>query len=122
MNEHDEYARFAGWDGGFALFGIDDSRVLPDGSLFEGLLAAREGDWTDSAGDDMQQAPCRGLRLTGREYSAVLNRTLFSFELERPAPDAGFVLAVPATGEELRFEIYGVNQFGALQLLAEREL
>lgn len=56
-----------------------------------------------------------------KEYSEVLKRSLFFFDFEDTS-NGNYVLAVPATGEEIYFEIYGVDQSGSLVLLLEREL
>ena len=43
-----------------------------------------------------------------------------SFVVQNKSPT--FELAVPATGEEIYFEIYGVDTAGHLVILAKREL
>ena len=63
----------------------------------------------------------KGLSFVKKEYTENLNRSLFLFDFEYTS-DKLHILAVPATGEEIYFEIYGVDQFGALVLLIEREL
>ena len=63
----------------------------------------------------------KGLTFIRKEYSENRKRSLFLFDFEYVS-DGNYLLAVPATGEEIYFEIYGVDQSGAMVLLVEREL
>lgn len=58
----------------------------------------------------------------GKEYSKLLNRSLFLYEIAPPVKGLGYKIAVPATGEEVYFEIYGVDSNGIQYLMLHREL
>jgi hypothetical protein len=58
----------------------------------------------------------------GKEYSKLLNRSLFLYDIAAPAKGLGYKIAVPATGEEVCFEIYGMDSNGILYLMLQREL
>ncbi len=125
-----ELIQFLGYNDSYALFNIRRGK-LPDDKHFDKVLVAHEGDWIDSRGmichpeyehyEDVQKELGKGLSFISKEYSAILNRSLFLFDFEY-VPEGLYTLAVPATGEEIYFEIYGVDQSGALVLLVEREL
>lgn len=125
-----EFVKFIGWKGTYALFEIKRG-ILPNDNLFERILVSHEGNWIDSDGmlcypeyelyEDVQKGLGKGLTFVKKEYSELLKRSLFLFDFEY-AKENLHTLAVPATGEEINFEIYGVDQFGALVLLVEREL
>ena len=125
-----ELVQFLGWKGSCALFSIKRG-ILPNENRFEKVLVAHEGHWIDSNGmrcnpvyelyEDVQKDLGKGLTFIKKEYSEFLKRSLFLFDFEYVS-DGNHLLAVPATGEEIYFEIYGVDQSGALVLLVEREL
>lgn len=125
-----ELVKFIGWKGTYAFFEIKQGK-LPNDMKFEGILVSHEGNWIDSDSmfchpefelyEDVQKGLGKGLTLVKKEYSECLNRSLFLFDFEY-YKKGEYILAVPATGEEIYFEIYGVDQFGALVLLVEREL
>lgn len=125
-----ELVKFLGWNGTYAIFSIKRG-ILPNEKNFERVLVAHEGHWVDSDGmfcypeyelyEDVQKGLGKGLTFVKKEYSEFLKRSLFLYEFNYE-PDGNYVLAVPATGEEIYFEIYGVDQFGGLVLLVEREL
>lgn len=125
-----ELVFFLGWKGTYAFFEIKRG-MLPNGKMFERILVSHEGNWIDSNGmichpdyklyEDVQAALGKGLTFVKKEYSKLMNRSRFLYDFEYQS-DGDYVLAVPATGEEIYFEIYGVDQFGALVLLVEREL
>lgn len=125
-----ELVHFLGWKESYALFSIKRG-ILPNEKHFDKVLVAHEGHWIDKDGmichkeyelyEDVQKDLGKGLTFVKKEYSEILKRSLFLFEFEYTS-DRNYILAVPATGEEIYFEIYGVDQFGALVLLLEREL
>lgn len=125
-----ELVKFLGWNGTYAIFSIKRG-ILPNEKNFERVLVAHEGHWVDSDGmlchpeyelyEDVQKGLGKGLTFVKKEYSELLKRSLFLYEFNYE-PDGNYVLAVPATGEEIYFEIYGVDQSGGLVLLVEREL
>ena len=97
--------------------------------MFKRVIVAHEGNWLTSdfrqfygydTYEDAQRKYGIGLIFVSKEYSDVLNRTLFSFEFEDFFSEA--ILAVPATGEEIYFEVYGSDNNHGLVLLTEREL
>ena len=125
-----ELVQFLGCKGCYALFSIK-REILPNGEDFDKILVAHEGRWVDSDGmichpeyehyEDVQKDLGKGLTFIRKEYSENRKRSLFLFDFEYTS-DRNYILAVPATGEEIYFEIYGVDQFGRLVLLLEREL
>ena len=122
--------KFVGCNGTYASFQIE-RKMLPNGNRFERLLVAHEGDWIGENGmmcypeykfyEDVQTALGKGLVFVNKEYSDLLRRTLFLYDFER-TPDTEYVLSVPATGEEIYFEIYGIDHLGAKVLLLDMEL
>ena len=125
-----ELVQFLGWNGSYALFCIKRD-ILPNEKHFDKVLVAHEGHWIDTDGmichkeyelyEDVQKDLGKGLTFIKKEYSEILKRSLFLFDFEY-TPEGDYLLSVPATGEEIYFEIYGVDQSGALVLLVEREL
>lgn len=69
--------------------------------------------------EDVQKALGSGLEFISKEFSTVLKRSLISYSFEYGSEA---ILAVPATGEEIYFEIYGSDRTHAIFLLEEREL
>lgn len=69
--------------------------------------------------ENIEKALGYGLDFDAKEYSTIMKRSLFSYSLDY-VKDA--VLAVPATGEEIYFEIYGADDHHGMFLLVEREL
>ncbi len=120
---------FMGWKGSYALFEIKRND-LPDGTAFNKILLAHEGDWLNQEGmschteyrryEDVQEDLGRGLIFKRKGLSKINRRSLFLFEIDKTATE--HILAVPATGEEIDFEIYGVDSKGSLILLIKQEL
>ena len=108
-----------------------ERKMLPNGNSFERLLVAHEGDWIGEYGmicypeykayEDVQTALGKGLVFVNKEYSELLRRSLFLYDFEHTS-DAEYILSVPATGEEIYFEIYGIDHLGAKVLLLDMEL
>ena len=69
---------------------------------------------------DVQGDLGKGLVFRRKEFSVINRRSLFLFEIDKTCNE--HILAVPATGEEIYFEIYGVDTEGDLVLLVKREL
>lgn len=69
--------------------------------------------------EDVQKVLGTGLTFVSKEYSTILKRILISYSFKYGSEA---VLAVPATGEEIYFEIYGSDKYHGLNLLVEREL
>lgn len=123
-----DYVEFLGWEGCYARFKIKRG-YLPDGRLLNRIIVAHEGDWlSDDAMmchkgydtyEDVQTSLGNGLVFISKEYSQLMSRSLFSFSFEY-GEEA--ILAVPATGEEIYFEIYGADRNHGLFIIEEREL
>ncbi len=126
--ENRDFVEFLGWEGSYARFKIRRER-LPNGQTLERIIVAHEGDWTQAEGmschpeydayEDVQEALGSGLTFVAKEFSEMLRRSLFTYAFEYGSEA---VLAVPATGEEIYFEIYGSDRYHGLFLLVEREL
>lgn len=126
--ENRNFVEFLGWEGSYARFKIKRAK-LPNGRTIERIIVAHEGNWTNTDGlmsyreyhayEDVQKALGNGLNFIAKEYSTIMNRSLFSYSFDFGSEA---VLAVPATGEEIYFEIYGSDQYHGLFLLVEREL
>ena len=113
----------------YASFHID-RMDLPNGKNLTAILVAHEGDWTTEKGmychdhykyyEDVQSDLGKGLIFKLKGFSKVNRRSLFLFELDKTCNE--HILAVPATGEEIYFEIYGVDTDGNILLLVKLEL
>lgn len=124
----DELVEFLGWVGTYARFRIRRG-ALPNGRWLDRIIVAHEGDWISEdamechseyrAYEDVQKALGTELVFTSKEYSQILHRSLFSYSFQY-GDEA--ILAVPATGEEIYFEIYGAEEHHGICLLVEREL
>lgn len=96
---------------------------------YEEIIVAHGGDWTKEgamschhhykAYEDVQADLGAGYEFKAKEYVSLLKRTFFKFERESLSDD--YSIVVPATGEEIYLEIYGVN-FGRLYLLWHGEI
>jgi hypothetical protein len=122
--DNQKIVEFLGWTGCNARFRINVSIAnLPFGLGLQRIIVAHEGNWTNSTSSDyetVQEQLGLGLKFISKEYSTLLNRTLFSYLIE----ECHYViLAVPATGEDFSFEIYGTDNWQrGLCLLDRREL
>lgn len=126
--ENRDFVEFLGWEGTYARFKIKSGQ-LPNSRNLERIIVAHEGDWPNTEGmlchreydsyEDVQKALGTGLTFISKEYSTILKRTLISYSFEYGSEA---VLAVPATGEEIYFEIYGSDKYHGLNLIVEREL
>lgn len=124
--------KFTGWEKGvYGTFQLE-SALLQPGIWAERILIAHEGDWMDAARmrfykgyenyEEVQQDLGDGLKFVGKEYSKLLNRSFFLYEIVRPVKGLGYKIVVPATGEEVYFEIYGLDSKGIQYLMLQREL
>lgn len=123
-----DIVEFLGWEGSYAKFRIKRGQ-LPNGRALERIIVAHEGNWIEAneiwsyreydSYDDVQNKLGNGLSFIAKEFSKVLNRSLISYSFEYGSEA---ILAVPATGEEIYFEIYGSDKYHGLNLLVEREL
>ncbi len=121
---------FLGWEGSYASFRIEREK-LANGNYIDKLLVTHQGMWTEKESmlchpeyelyEDVQKDLGKGLCFICKEHSKILNRSLFLYGFEK-SPDGEYILAVPATGEDFKFEIYGMDHFGGLVLLLQREL
>lgn len=129
MNHNDDYIEFLDWMGSYAKFRIH-KKALPDGYDFKEIVVSHEGDWISSGAmfcypeyqhyEDVQKALGKGLTFIGKQYQSNTRRSIFRYALLPCCDD--YLLSVPATGEELCFEIYGASQFGTMTLLFKGEL
>ena len=71
--------------------------------------------------EDVQKDLGNGLKFIKKEYSDKLNRSFFIYSVDN-AFESNCTLAVPATGEDICFEIFGETKQGRLILLEKREL
>lgn len=136
---------FLGWEDTYAKFKIRRA-ILPNERVLDRIIVAHEGHWAQKyvsnyekreiyeggrksvtyfekreLYEDIQKDLGYGLTFRNKEYSEVLNRSLFSYDWNDNVKEA--ILAVYATGEELCFEIYGcATEVGGMCLLLEREL
>lgn len=123
------FLNFCGPSRIYASFHID-RMDLPNGKNLTAILVAHEGDWTTEEGmschfpykryEDVQKDLGKGLIFKRKGFSKVNRRSLFLFDIDKTSNE--HILAVPATGEEIYFEIYGIDKSGDLVLLVEREL
>ena len=61
-----------------------------------------------------------GLTLVSKEHSSILKRGMYLYEVSNTEYEC--ILAFPATGEELYFEIYALDYTGAMHLILSTEL
>lgn len=62
----------------------------------------------------------KGLTLVRKEHSSILKRGMYLYEVSNSADE--YILAFPATGEEVYFEIYALDYTGAMHLILSTEL
>lgn len=130
MYENDKYVEFLGWEGSYARFLIHKT-PLPGGYDFEQVAVTHEGDWISVGAmccypeyrhyEDVQQSMGKGLIFIGKQFRGDIKRSVFRFKFW-PWGSGEYILAVPATGEEICFEIYGIDSKGTPTLLVKREL
>lgn len=130
MYQNDKYVEFLGWEGSYARFRIHKT-ALPNGNDFEQIAVTHEGDWISYGAmcchteyqhyEDVQQSKGKGLIFIGKQFREDIKRSEFKFRF-LPWGCNDHILAVPATGEEIYFEIYGLDSNGNSVLLDEREL
>lgn len=126
---NEEYIRFLGWEGYYARFEIKKGKSLPNGRRLERIIVAHEGDWIGPYGmgchkefetyEQVQDSLGEGLSFVQKEYSNLQHQSFFEYILTGAERS---ILAVPATGEEICFRIYGADSCHRTFLLVEREL
>ncbi len=112
-----------------ARFRIDQS-LLPIRT--DALLVAQEGHCIDegmlkiphgyTSYHEIQHALGNGMTLIEKEHSSILKRTLFLYQFNRLPDKDDYLLAFPATCEEIYFEIYAMDRFNVAHLLLHCEL
>lgn len=132
MENINDIVEFTGWENGIYGTFLMNSLTLPNGKCIEKILIAHEYDWTHSTAmschqeyklyEDVQRDLGKGLIFKCKEYSVLLNRSLFLYDFELSSKRTEVKIAVPATGEEVCFEIYGLDDCGKVYLLLGREL
>lgn len=122
-----ELIRFLGWEGIYALFEVQKGR-MPNNRNLDTILISHEGNWLEDEAmichqkykryEDVQFDLGRGLLLLRKWFSPEESRSYFEYKILL----SNGVLAVPATGEEINFEIYGQGSDRQPLLLLKREL
>lgn len=112
-----------------ARFRIDKS-LLPIQT--DALLVAQEGHCIDegmlkiphgyTSYHEIQHALGNGMTLIEKEHSSILKRNLFLYQFNWLSDKDDYLLAFPATGEEIYFEIYAMDRFDVAHLLLHCEL
>ena len=119
--------------------------LLPNGHRMERIIVAHEGRfWIEPNGmkyypkynsyEQVQEGLGQGLTFITKEYSSDMERSLFEYAITYRRPPkrslfeytvgypAPIILAVPATGEEIYFDIYGIDQDRQMYRLFHGEL
>ena len=112
-----------------ARFRIDKS-LLPIQT--DTLLVAQEGHYIDegmlkiphgyTSYHEIQHALGNGMTLIEKEHSSILKRNLFLYQFNWLPDKDDYLLAFPATGEEIYFEIYAMDRFNVVHLLLHCEI
>lgn len=118
---------FKEWKGSYALFEITKG-FLCDNQIMDKILISHEGDWIGEDSmichpgydryEDVQYDMGDGLFLLRKWFSPENRRSFFEYKMIKNKS----LLAVPATGEEIDFEIYGIGPNNNKILLMKREL
>lgn len=127
-----DLVQFTGWEKGlYGTFRIK-SLFLSNGARMEKIITSHEGDWISSFAmfcydgyetyESVQKDLGYGLVFLRKEYSSQHNRSKFIYDVTSSSEGTEIKIAVPATGEEIRFEIYAIDSNGQIHLLVEREL
>lgn len=119
--------KFINWQGCYALFSIQ-SHAPQHGINIQRVIVSQEGDWIGEDAmmcypqyaryEDVQYDLGDGLFLLRKWLSPEKRKSYFEYEILKN----NSVLAVPATGEEMDFEIYGLGPNNNKFLLIKREL
>ena len=118
---------FKGWQGSYALFEIHKG-LMPNGEIIDTIIISHQGDWIcDEAMmchpqyakyEDVQFDLGEGLQFLKKWFSPEKRKSYFEYKVIRD----NSLLAVPATGEEIDFEVYGKRINNQEILLLKREL
>lgn len=126
---------FSGWIGAYGEFTIDrynrDNAALDNSCPYVSILVVHEGNWTKPLNNRFSWPECEyyehaqkvfgyGLDFIEKNYDESNHCTYFHFRLSKN--HLTHKLVVPATGEELYFKIYGIDQLGNKELLINMEL
>ncbi len=116
-----KHVGFCGPSAIYAKFRIEETG-------YNQIIVAHEGRWCEENGmcchphfanyEDVQASLGSGLVFQGKEYVNLIHRSLFKFEYDDTNEH---ILVVPATGEEISLEIYGVK-YNQLDLLWKGEI
>lgn len=119
--------RFKGWEDTFALFEVHKG-LMPNNQMIDKIRISHEGNWIDEDAmichpkydkyEDVQKELGKGLWFLRKWYSPQERKSNFEFKVLNNES----ILAVPATGEEIDFEIYGLGPARQETLLLKREL
>ena len=122
-----ELVSFKGWKDMYALFEITRG-LMPNDQIMEKILISHQGDWICEDAmmchpqyakyEDVQFDMGDGLLLLRKWYSREEGKTYFEYKIIKNKS----LLSVPATGEEIDFEVYGKGQDNKAILLLKREL
>lgn len=118
---------FKGWNDKYALFAIGKG-IIQNNQVLDKIVVCHQGNWASEDAmmchpeykkyEDVQVALGHGLKLLNKYYLPDKNRTCFEYLVN----ERDCVLAVPATGEEINFEVYGIDSNNIKTLLLQREL
>lgn len=118
---------FKGWNGLYALFEIHRD-LMPDNMMIDKILISHQGNWIGEDAmmchpeyaryEDVQRDMGEGLQFLKKWFSSEKRKSYFEYKIIKPES----LLAVPATGEEIEFEVYGKGPDNKEILLLKREL
>lgn len=122
-----EIITFKDWEGMFALFEITKG-IMPNNKIIDKIIISHQGDWIcDDAMichpryakyEEVQFDLGDGLIFLRKWFSNEKRKTYFEYKIIKNKS----ILAVPATGEEIDFEVYGKGEDNKEILLLKREL
>ena len=118
---------FKEWKGSYALFELTKGMIY-DNQVMDRIIISQEGDWIGEDAmmchpqydryEDVQCDLGDGLFLLRKWFSSEKRRSYFEYKMIKNKS----LLAVPATGEEIDFEIYGIGTNNNKILLMKRDL
>ena len=121
-------AYFLDWEGKYGKFVIKNGK-LPNGCPMTTIIVAHEGNWLEEDAmichseydkyEDVQADKGIGLDFIDKEFSSEKRMSYYKFALR---DNSNAILEVPATGEEIRFEIFGEDLKGERFLIYKGEL
>lgn len=118
---------FKNWEGTYALFEIQKDH-MPNNQFIDKIIISHQGDWISEDAmlchpqyakyEDVQFDMGEGLQFLRKWFSPEKGKSYFEYKIIKDKS----LLAVPATGEEITFEVYGKGEDGQEILLLQREL